>query len=57
MDARLITRLTNAGLLVGVGVGGGHWLMPARPGSAVAARVVFIASMACTCPSQLSIKP
>lgn len=48
MDARLITRITNAGLIVGVGVGGGHWLMPARAGSAITSRLLFVASMAGT---------
>jgi hypothetical protein len=48
MDARLLTRLTNAGLLAGVGMGGGHLLMPARAGASVLSRLTFVASMAGT---------
>jgi hypothetical protein len=48
MDARLLTRLTNAGLLAGIGMGGGHLLMPARAGASVLSRFAFVASMAGT---------
>jgi hypothetical protein len=46
MDARHLTRITNAGLVVGVGMGAGHLLMPARSGAAFMSRVVFLASVA-----------
>lgn len=48
MNVRDITRLTNAGLLLGVGLGGAHLLMPARAGAGLLARIVFYASMAGT---------
>lgn len=48
MNVRDITRLTNAGLLLGVGMGGAHLLMPARAGVGLVARIVFYASMAGT---------
>ena len=48
MDARLLTRLTNAGLLAVVGMGTGHLLMPARAGAAIGARLTFVASVAGT---------
>ena len=48
MNVRTLTRLTNAGLLAGVGMGGGHLLMPARAGASVLVRFAFVASMAGT---------
>ena len=45
MDARVLTRLTNAGLLAGVGMGVGHLLMPARAGASLLARLAFAASL------------
>lgn len=48
MDVRLLTRLTNAGLLAGIGMGGGHLFMPARAGASVLSRLAFVASMAGT---------
>lgn len=48
MDARRLTLLTNIGLLAGVGLGGGHLLMPTRATASVAARLVFLASIAGT---------
>ncbi|MDB4916504.1 MAG: hypothetical protein JWM95_4148 [Gemmatimonadetes bacterium] len=48
MDARLLTRLTNAGLLAGVGMGVGHLIMPARAGTALLSRLTFVASVAGT---------
>jgi membrane protease YdiL (CAAX protease family) len=47
VNVRNLTRITNAGLLAGVGMGGGHLLMPARAG-AVFSRLVFVATMAGT---------
>ncbi len=46
MNVRVLTRLTNAGLLAGVGMGSGHLLMPARAGATMVARLAFVASMA-----------
>ena len=46
MNVRVLTRLTNAGLLAGVGMGSGHLLMPARAGATMFARLAFVASMA-----------
>ena len=48
MDVRALTRLTNAGLLAGVGMGSGHLLMPARAGATMLSRLAFVASMAVT---------
>lgn len=48
MDARLLTQVTNLGLLAGVGLGSGHILMPARASASLLSRVVFIASVAGT---------
>lgn len=48
MDGRLLTRITNAGLLATVGMGAGHLLMPARATAGLAARAAFIASVAGT---------
>ena len=48
MNVRDITRITNAGLLLGVGLGGAHLLMPVRAGAGTLARIVFYASMAGT---------
>ena len=45
MDARALTRLTNAGLLAGVGLGFGHLLLPARAGASMLARFAFAASL------------
>ena len=46
MDGRTLTRITNTGLIAAVGLGGGHLLMPTRPGVGLARRVLFVASMA-----------
>lgn len=46
MNVRVLTRLTNAGLLAGVGMGSGHLLMPARAGASMFSRLAFVASMA-----------
>jgi hypothetical protein len=46
MDVRALTRLTNAGLVAGVGLGAGRLFMPARAGASVLSRLVFVASMA-----------
>ena len=46
MNVRVLTRLTNAGLLAGVGMGSGHLLMPARAGATMFSRLAFVASMA-----------
>jgi hypothetical protein len=48
MDARLLTRITNAGLLVAVGMGVGHLLMPARAGAGVVPRAIFVGSLVAT---------
>ena len=48
MNVRTLTRLTNAGLLAGVGVGGGYLFMPARAGASVVARLAFVATVAGT---------
>ncbi|MEP6731557.1 MAG: hypothetical protein ABJE10_12995 [bacterium] len=48
MNVRNLTRLTNAGLLAGIGMGSGHLLMPARAGAGLLSRTVFIAAMAGT---------
>ena len=45
MDVRTLTRLTNAGLLAGVGMGSGHLFMPARAGATMLSRLAFVASM------------
>ena len=48
MNVRSLTRLTNAGLLAGIGMGGGHLFMPARAGASVVSRIAFVLSMAGT---------
>ncbi|MEP6618347.1 MAG: hypothetical protein ABJE47_03490 [bacterium] len=48
MDGRLLTRLTNAGLLAGVGMGVGHLLMPARVSAGMTSRMAFVALVAGT---------
>ena len=48
MNVRTLTRLTNAGLLAGIGMGAGHLLMPARATATIVARVAFVASVAGT---------
>ncbi|CAN5262602.1 hypothetical protein BH09GEM1_BH09GEM1_25670 [soil metagenome] len=48
MNVRTLTRLTNAGLLAGIGMVAGHLLMPARATATIVARVAFIASIAGT---------
>ena len=45
MDVRTITRLTNAGLVAGIGMGAGHLLMPARATASWLSRVVFAVGM------------
>lgn len=46
MNVRALTRLTNVGLIAGVGLGVGRLLMPARAGAPVLSRLAFVASMA-----------
>lgn len=48
MNARALTRITNAGLLAGVGMGGGHLFMPAHATSDLMERILFLASLAGT---------
>jgi hypothetical protein len=48
VNVRNLTRITNAGLLAGIGMGSGHLLMPARAGAGVVSRVAFVATMAGT---------
>jgi hypothetical protein len=48
MNARNLTRLTNAGMLAGVGMGAGHLAMPARATAGIVAKVVFVGTMAAT---------
>jgi hypothetical protein len=48
VNVRNLTRITNAGLLAGVGVGGWYLLMPARAGANIFSRLAFIAAMAGT---------
>ncbi|MEO5817052.1 MAG: hypothetical protein ABIT20_17420 [Gemmatimonadaceae bacterium] len=48
MNVRSLTRITNAGLLAGIGMGTGHLLMPARHGAGVVSRFVFVAAVAGT---------
>ena len=48
MNVRALTRLTNVGLLAGVGLGVGHLLMPARAAASLLSRLAFLASMAGT---------
>jgi hypothetical protein len=48
VNVRSLTRITNAGLLAGVGMGTGHLLMPARAGASIFSRMLFIAAMAGT---------
>lgn len=45
MNARAITRITNAGLVAGVGMGGGHLLMPTRATAGLTVRLVFLFSL------------
>ena len=46
MNIRSLTRLTNAGLLAGVGLSAGHWAMPARAG--LLPKIMFAGTMAAT---------
>ncbi len=48
MNIRSLTRLTNAGLVAGVGMGAGHLAMPARATAGIAAKVFFVGTMAAT---------
>ena len=48
MNVRTLTRITNAGLLAGVGMGTGHLLMPARATAGVFSRLAFVAAVAGT---------
>lgn len=48
MNVRSLTRITNAGLLAGIGMGTGHLLMPARAGAGVFSRALFVAAVAGT---------
>ena len=45
MNVRTLTRLTNAGLVAGIGMGAGHLLMPARATASVLSRVAFAVSL------------
>ena len=45
MNVRILTRLTNAGLVAGIGMGAAHLLMPARVTASVLSRVAFAVSM------------
>jgi len=48
VNVRTLTRITNAGLLAGVGMGTGHLLMPARATAGVFSRLAFVAAVAGT---------
>jgi hypothetical protein len=48
VNVRNLTRITNAGLLAGIGMGTGHLLMPARVGASIFSRFVFVAAVAGT---------
>jgi hypothetical protein len=48
VNVRTLTRITNAGLLAGVGMGTGHLLMPARATAGAFSRVAFVAAVAGT---------
>lgn len=48
MNVRVITRLTNAALVVTIGMGTAHLLMPARATASVLSRGAFVAGMAGT---------
>ncbi|MEO7455115.1 MAG: hypothetical protein ABIY52_02560 [Gemmatimonadaceae bacterium] len=48
MNVRSLTRLTNAGMLAGVGMGAGHLAMPARATAGMFAKVLFVGTMAAT---------
>ena len=45
MNVRTLTRLTNAGLVAGIGMGAGHLLMPARATASLLSRVAFAVGM------------
>lgn len=48
MNVRTLTRLTNAALIAGIGMGTGHLFMPARATATTIARLAFAASVAGT---------
>ena len=48
MNARTLTRITNAGLLAGIGMGTGHLLMPARATATLFSRMLFVVAVAGT---------
>lgn len=48
MEERLLTRITNVGLLAAVGMGVAHLVMPTRATAGFASRVAFVASVAGT---------
>lgn len=48
MNIRHLTRITNAGLLAGVGMGAGHLAMPTRAHAGVLAKLLFVGMMAAT---------
>lgn len=48
MNVRTLTRLTNAGLVAGIGMGAGHLLMPARATASLLSRVAFAVSLVST---------
>lgn len=48
MNAQVLTRITNAGMIAGVGLGGGHFLLPARDHAGLIPRLVFVMSVAGT---------
>lgn len=45
MNVRTLTRITNAGLVAGIGMGTGHLLMPARATASLLSRVAFAVGM------------
>jgi len=45
VNVRTLTRLTNAGLVAGIGMGAGHLLMPARATASLLSRVAFAVSL------------
>ena len=48
MNVRALTRLTNAALVVAIGMGSAHLLMPVRATASALSRGVFVMSMAGT---------
>ena len=48
MNVRLLTRITNAGMLAVVGMGVGHLVMPTRATTGIVSRAAFVATIAGT---------